>query len=201
MKQSIITFAAVYAVVLGATSCGGSNSNPVIAAPVGTAGYIQIERLARPAVKEATENFADHDTTNRSSPESATTDAKLAASIQTFVSTVAQRDANHVNALVATLIPDEMAVDLSQKGPAGYLAYELKGATAPDKVSTFGGRSLTDDVIDTDLSAIFGKALTAAAGVPDDGKSSPCLTTDNVPSQAAADNITPATFPYVGAPH
>ncbi|GAC1542492.1 MAG: hypothetical protein NVS2B17_21100 [Candidatus Velthaea sp.] len=96
MKQSIITFAAVYALVLGATSCGGTNSNPVGIAPVGTAGYVQIERLARPAIKEATENFANHDATNRVSPESAGTDSVLSQSIHDFAKFVGRDEAQRL---------------------------------------------------------------------------------------------------------
>ncbi|GAC1591475.1 MAG: hypothetical protein NVS3B28_19350 [Candidatus Velthaea sp.] len=201
MKQSIITFAAVYALVLGATSCGGTNSNPVGIAPVGTAGYVQIERLARPAIKEATENFANHDATNRVSPESAGTDSVLSQSIHDFAKFVG-RDEAHATTLQAILIPDELTADLSKAGAAGYLGVETGGAAGPIK-SDFGGRGLTDDVIDTDLYAVFGTALSDLRFVADDGKSSPCLTTDNVSAAQgqATDGITPATFPYVGAPH
>ncbi|MGH7659534.1 MAG: DUF4331 family protein, partial [Vulcanimicrobiaceae bacterium] len=34
----------------------------------GNGAYAQIERLGRPAVKEATESFRDHDATNRTTP-------------------------------------------------------------------------------------------------------------------------------------
>ncbi len=50
---------------------------------------------------------------------------------------------------------------------------------------------------------MFGKTLWSLGVVPEDNEDPemPCLTTDNVPSQAAKDNVTLTTFPYVGAPH
>lgn len=200
MKQGLITFAAVYAVVLGATSCGGGSSNGGNNfTPPSPSGYQQIERLARPAVKEATEPYANHDTTNRTSPYQMPYSSQLLyQDIVSFVSTVAGRSPATTNTIVAILIPDEIQVDLSQTATsAAYLGVETGGITG----SKFGGRALTDDVIDADLGVIFGNTISALPlGVADDGKESPCLTTDNVPSQAAADHIT-TTFPYVGSPH
>ena len=53
---------AAAALALLAAGCGGSNT-PF---HLHTTTYQQIERLSRPAVKEATELFNDHDITNRS---------------------------------------------------------------------------------------------------------------------------------------
>jgi hypothetical protein len=77
-------------------------------------------------------------------------------------------------------------------GTASYLGVETGGATG----SKFGGRALNDDVIDISLGAIFGNTLSALGVVPDDGKESPCLTTDNV----AYDKSNTTTFPYVQGP-
>jgi hypothetical protein len=203
MKQSVLSFAAVYALVIGAASCSSSSSNaPAPIAPVvSTAGYHQVERLARPAIKEATESFANHSITNTVSPQSATTDAVLAQSIVSFTETVAGRSATTANGLASVLIPDEIAADLSDTTDtkAAYLGVETGGFTG----SKFGGRALQDDVVSIDLGAVFGPTLSALGVVPDDGKESPCLETDNVSAAVAqaTDNITPTTFPYVGAPH
>lgn len=202
MKQTLLSFAAIYALILGAASCDSTSTGPAPVRPPSTttAGYQQVERLARPAIKEATENYADHATTNTVSPESATTDAKLASSIHDFATFVG-RDEAHASTLVKILIPDEIAADLSDTTDtkAAYLGIETGGFTG----SNFGGRSLQDDVIDTDLYAVFGTALSDLKLVPDDGKALPCLVTDNVSAAQgqASDNITPAAFPYVGAPH
>ena len=52
----------------------------------------------------------------------------------------------------------------------------------------FGGRSLSDDVVDIGLGAIFGNLLGNAANV------TPGLTTDNVDANDAAFS---STFPYL----
>jgi hypothetical protein len=199
MRQTLISFAAIYAVVLGSASCNSSSNNaPAPVAP--TTQYIQIERLARPAVKELFQAFANHDGTNRVSPNSLPLSGQtLYQAIGSFTTSVAGRDAAHAATLQAILIPDETAADLSKSGTGSYLGVETGGATAADK-DAFGGRTLADDVIDISLGAVFGNTLSALGLIPDDGKESPCLTTDNVPQQNAADHVT-STFPYVGAPH
>lgn len=200
MRQTLITFGAVYALVLGAASCNSTSSGPTPVNPATTTQYVQIERLARPAVKELFQAFANHDSTNRSSPAAQPLSSQtLYTEIGSFTTNVAGRDAAHAATLQAILIPDEIEADLSQTGTGSYLGTETGGATAADK-DTFGGRTLTDDVIDISLGAVFGSTLSDLKLVTDDGKEVPCLTTDNVPSAAAADNIT-TTFPYVGTPH
>jgi|SRR5947209_1349062 len=202
MRQTILTFAAVYAVVLGTSSCNGGAAN-VPNLNSGTTGpgpqYIQVERLARPAVKELFQQFANHDGTNRTSPaQTPLSSQTLYQEIGSFTTTVAGRSPAIASTLQAILIPDEIAADLSQAGAASYLGVETGGATG----GKFGGRGLPDDVIDISLGAVFGKTIpTVVPSVPDDNKESPCLTTDNVPQKNAQDNVTPAVFPYVGAPH
>lgn len=198
MRQSLISFAAVYALVLGAASCSSNTTNSSPAQAPGQ--YQQIERLARPAVKELFQAFAQHDSTNRTAPAAQPLSGQtLYAAIGSFTTSVAGRDAAHASTLQAILIPDEVSADLSQTGTGAYLGIETGGATAADK-DTFGGRTLADDVIDISLGAVFGNTLSALGLIPDDGKETPCLTTDNVPQQNAVDNVT-TTFPYVGAPH
>ena len=205
MRRSLLTFAAVYAVVLGTSSCNGGATN-VPNLNTGATGpgaqYIQVERLARPAVKELFQQFANHDGTNRTSPaQTPLSSQTLYQEIGSFTTTVAGRSPAIASTLQAILIPDEIAADLSQAGTASYLGVETGGATNPSG-GKFGGRGLPDDVIDISLGAVFGKTIpTVVPSVPDDNKESPCLTTDNVPQKNAQDNVTPAVFPYVGAPH
>ncbi|MBV8638410.1 MAG: DUF4331 family protein [Candidatus Eremiobacteraeota bacterium] len=178
-------------IAVGVSACSG-NASPFIGpspAPSAAAKYIQIELLSRPAVKEAFENFADHDTTNRTEPYN---DPTLQSEIGTFTTTVAGRSATWASALQSTLYPNEMLVNLTSNATtAAYLGVETNGLTG----STFGGRALTDDTIKLSLGAIFGNTLTAL-GVPDDGKESPCLIDDHV----TATNQTTSTFPYAQPP-
>lgn len=183
---------AAAALALLAAGCNGGNT-PFHAH---TTTYQQIERLSRPAVKEATELFNDHDITNRSNPYSKATDAQLDAEILSFIGPggVANRSTQITQTIESILIPDEMTADLSQTGVLGaYLGVETGGATG----SKFGGRKLSDDVIDIDLGAIFGPTIPAVVpSVPDDGHEAWCLTTDNV----AYPGLNGTTFPFLDAP-
>jgi hypothetical protein len=222
MKNAITSFVAIYALIIGAASCSSTNSStPAGGGGGSTTQYVQVERLARPAIKEAFQAFENHDGTNRINPYATPYSSQtLYKEIGSFTTTVAGRTSNGLNngtdvpsLLQALLIPDEMSADLSQNTTtAGYLGVETKGAGGA--ISLFGGRALTDDVISTSLDAIFGPLLTKAPGglglVADDGKESPCLETDNVigtngpyinaTAVATAKHIS-TTFPYVGTPY
>jgi hypothetical protein len=182
------------AFLLAIVACGGGSNSSTPATqltPLPTAVvYQQIELLARPAVKEAFENFSSHDTTNRTEPYN---DPTLQASIGSFTTTVAGRSAATASALQSILYPNETVADLSQTATTGsYLGVETGGATG----SKFGGRSLADDTIAISLGALFGNTLSALGVVPDDGKESPCLENDNVALASTAST----TFPYTQAP-
>jgi hypothetical protein len=174
--------------------CGNSNKSLPNPAPSTAANlqFIQIERLARPAIKEAFQDYNDHDGVNRSNPY---TDQTLPNAITAFEGPngMGGRSTAWAAALTSVLTPDEMSADLSQSGSAAYLGVETGGATG----SKFGGRSPHDDAIAIDLGAIFGNTLSALGVVPDDGKESYCLANDNVPAPGT-DSAT--TFPYFAAP-
>ena len=103
MKQTLLTFLAVYGVIAGATSCGPGSNTATVQLP---AQYQQIERLARPAIKEATESFARHDATNRSTPYATPYSSQvLYQDIGSFVTTVGGRAAVNASTLQAILIP------------------------------------------------------------------------------------------------
>lgn len=182
--------------ILVLAGCGGSTSTviPHHTPPPTSAVYKQLELLARPAVKEGLEPFADHDATNRSSPYA---DPTLKNDILTFMEGTAGRSAAISTAVQGVLYPNELAVDLSQPPPAAYLGVETGGATG----GKFGGRSLTDDAISIDLGAIFGNVIpTVVPSIPDDGKENNCLITDNVKSGQGGKQ-TQSSFPYVTTPH
>src|ERR1700684_3366335 len=99
MKNSVIGLVALGALSLGLAACNGNSSvnltgrgtgtgasalatplptNP----PASTAAYVQVELLARPAVKEVFENFNDHKTTNAVEPYVGSPAAPLQAGIK-----------------------------------------------------------------------------------------------------------------------
>jgi len=196
-KNSILNALTLGGLALSLSACGGSN-NP--STPVNHTSYVQFERLARPAVKEIFETFVNHQVTNGVEPYN---DPTLQGSIIAFTNTF--RASTYGAALggapggtAGVLYPDELAFDLSQTTPASYLGIETGGATSPSG-SKFGGRALSDDVIDISLGAVFGNTLSALGVVADDGKENNCLTTDNV-TQSSTQAPT-STFPYLAAPH
>jgi Domain of unknown function (DUF4331) len=156
--------------------------------------YDQQDRLARPAINEVLATVTDnqHEINNKDNP----TDDKnnLQNDILAFMSFPAGRSAAISEVLASVLVPDVMKADLSVTGvPAAYLGVETGGFTG----SKFGGRSLTDDVVDIDLMAVFGGVIPALGLAPDDGKELPQFTTDNVgPHNDFLNN-----FPYLGNPH
>lgn len=187
MKRLYVSGALAIALGLVLAGCNG-NSGPTGPGIPSAPKYIQTELLSRPAVKEAFESFQNHDITNRTEPYN---DSTLQNSIVSFSQAVG-RSSQTANALASVLYPNEMVSDLSQSGPASYLGVETGGATG----GKFGGRALSDDVISISLGALFGNTLSALGVVPDDGKESPCLTTDNV----SYDKQNTNTFPYIQAP-
>ncbi|MEP6509305.1 MAG: DUF4331 family protein, partial [Gemmatimonadales bacterium] len=82
----------------------------------------------------------------------------------------------------------DMLIVESSRNPAtsGWLSWAL--------ASGWGGRNLSDDVVDAGLSAIFGKII-SADGAKCDNFTLP-LCTDNVPN----DNTFSSTFPYLAPP-
>ena len=177
--------------------------------------WVQVERLGRPAVKEAMEAYRNHDATNRSA---LTDDSVLSNSIHEYMLHTAGRSNQVADAMVKVLIPDYIEADLSQHGPARYLAVETNGKSGlplqivrtvpPDGIEgikkalgdpyrQFGGRDLGSPVIDLSLGAIYGSLIPKLGLAPEDNRETPCLTSDNT---------TPASkhflrgFPYIGDP-
>jgi len=158
-----------------------------------TMAYHQIEVLSRPAVKELFEVFADHIKTNYNDPFN---DPEIFYAVDNFMQHVAGRSVAISRVVRNVLYPNELAADLSQSGPAAYLGVETGGATG----SKFGGRGLTDDVIDLSLGVVFGNTVPALGLAPDDGKENACLTSEHVASGQGGVQ-TQSTFPFLATPH
>ena len=160
----------------------------------GQMAYKQEERLARPAIKEVFEHFGQHHDSNAVPPYS---DSTQAASITIFNKKVSKRSSAISGIMSAVLIPDEMIADISQVGvPAAYLGVETGGATG----SKFGGRGLTDDVVDISLGVIFGNTVSALGLAPDDHHENNCLTNEHVTSGQGGQQ-TQSQFPFFANPH
>jgi hypothetical protein len=142
--------------------------------------YVQIERLGNPLVSEVTLAKRTHGAHNAVGPASDT--ALFADELKTFVTSFGRPQAL-ADLLATVLLPDELIVDTSKAAtPAGWLTWALADG--------YGGRLLTDDVVDTGLSAIFGTAVNDQNPLPARYHS------DNVPASTQTFNL--STFPYLG---
>jgi hypothetical protein len=197
MKNTIPNALALIGLALSLSACNSTSSSNQ---PVMHTSYIQFERFGRPAVKELFETYVNHQVTNGVQPyNDPTLQGSIVAFTNTFrASTYGAALGGAAGGTAGVLYPDELAFDLSQTTPASYLGIETGGATSPTG-SKFGGRALSDDIIDISLGAVFGNTLLALGVVADDGKENNCLSSENVAQSSSQAPTT--TFPYLASPH
>ena len=147
--------------------------------------YDQVEFLGNPLVSEVTIVKANHDAYNRTQPYNS---AVFGPQSLAFINAFRGGQPVVANTLGAVLYPDMLIVE-SSRNPAtsGWLSWALANG--------WGGRNLSDDVVDAGLSAIFGKIVTATGAYCDNFALPLC--TDNV---GANDKAFSAAFPYLAAP-
>ena len=162
---------------------GGNN-------PGQTRAYNQVQRLGNPLVSEVLLAKRSHPTHGSNGPVD---DASLiAAEALAFITgpvSVANRDPDYAKVLGSVLIPYMLIVQ-TDKDPAnsGWLTW----LNLAPFTNGYGGRKLTDDVVDLALLAVFGDPFGA-----DPAGTTPSLTTDNV----GDDSQFLVAFPYVGNPN
>lgn len=222
MRFSFTRVAIAASAVAALAACNGNGGNGTTPPPQANP-FVQVDRLNRPAVNEVFAPFARHDTNNRDMPND--DQGQLKNDIYTFMTGTAGRSPAISTFVASVLVPDVQIADLSGTSQScigtapgtcnNYLGVETAGATqAPAGLKPFGGRALTDDIVDISLSVIFGSTVPALSGgaIPDDnaeldGRADPTwpnghrpnLTSDGVSYQTAPKHFT-ATFPYLGNP-
>ena len=178
--------AAVAALGLGAAGCSDDNG------PSTPQTYDQIQRLGNPLISEVLLSKASHPTHGTIGPDAdAGTIGPEILSFITGSGSVAGRSEAYANTLGSVLLPDVLVVQTDKAASsAGWLTWL---PLAPFS-NGYGGRKLTDDVVDLGLLALFGDPFGAD---PDGAAGKEALTTDNV----ASDSPISGTFPYLGAPN
>ncbi|MBI4521875.1 MAG: DUF4331 family protein [Gemmatimonadetes bacterium] len=177
--------AAAVAIALAAAGC---DDEADITSPDLERVFVQVERLGNPLVSEVTFPKRDHGFHNTTDPSTDVGNA-FRAKVEAFVTDVAGRKATIATTLSGVLIPDMLIVQTDKPGSgAGWLSWIAGG---------YGGRKLSDDVVDAGLAAIFGDLLAAFGVAGAKENVSPGLTTDNVP---ANDKAFATTFPDLAAP-
>jgi hypothetical protein len=180
------TGAAVIALAAFGTACDDDNNMTTEpGGQVAARSYNQVQRLGNPLVSEVFLPKKEHGFHGSIGP--ADDAAAFSTGVKGFVAAFRPQATTLQNTLAAVLLPDMLIIQ-TDKSPstAGWLTWALANG--------YGGRKLTDDVVDTGLSAIFSDLLDATQFVCKPGALPLC--TDNVgPHSTFA-----TTFPYLAAP-
>ena len=191
-------------------ACGGNHDAP----PMGTT-WVQVERLARPAINEGlfvTNDFLN--AVNSISPDqdgAALVGAVAAEAVGTLQALGQIGTANAATPpmpgdVVASLIPDVMRIDTSIASPVGTSAYANSAVAVGTTVRPVAGRKLEDDVID-----ITYQVLTGVPGLGDGvpyykptvgaGSTNPAIGHNKLHGQGAIGANQSATFPFLADPN
>jgi hypothetical protein len=174
------------AILAAASACGDDNTIVTGPSVDATRTYNQVQRLGNPLVSEVLLAKRDHAFHGSSNPSDDV--ANFSAKVKGFVAAFRPNATGLQNALAATLLPDVLTVNTDQpQNTAGYLSYVLAA-----NGKGYGGRKLTDDVVDISLTAVFSDLLDPTQFVCKPFTLPLC--TDNVASHGGFS----ATFPYVG---
>src|SRR5438093_5480448 len=157
-----------------AAACDSDSTTTPNNTPSSTRTYNQVQRLGNPLVSEVLLPKKDHATHGPIGP--ADDVAFSAAQVKGFVAAFRRQATTLQNTLASVLLPDILIIQTDKPtSTAGWLSWALSNG--------WGGRKLTDDVVDTGLTAIFSDLLDATQFVCKPGTLPLC--TDNVASHSS----------------
>ena len=169
--------------LLATAACSNDNNNG--STGPSTREYNQVQRLGNPLVSEVFLAKKDHAFHGSVGPDADV--AAFAPTVKAFPAAFG-RDAVIGNTLASVLLPDMLIVQLDKPtSSAGWLSWALADG--------YGGRKLSDDVVDAGLTAIFGPLLGDPTHKVCDNFALP-LCTDNVADPGRHTD----TFPYLKPP-
>ncbi len=181
MRISLSPRVACLALLLPLIAACSDKNNNTVTTPTFTRVYNQVERLGNPLVSEVFFQKRDHGLHNSTAPATDVAN-DFGGKIKAFTNQF-NRGATIANTLAAVLVPDMLLVFPNRAAStSGWLSWALANG--------YGGRNLSDDVVDAGLTAIFGKLLDPAATVL------PGLTSDNISTSVRTYST---TFPYLEA--
>jgi uncharacterized protein DUF4331 len=184
-RRVVAVMTAALAFSLAACDSDNSTTGPNNTTPPVTRSFNQVQRLGNPLVSEVFLSKKDHPFHGSIGP--ADDAASFGATVKGFVAAFRPQATTLQNTLASVLLPDMLIVQTDKAAStAGWLTWALANG--------YGGRKLTDDVVDTGLSAIFSDLLDPTQSVCKPGALPLC--TDNVGSHSTFS----ATFPYLAAP-
>ena len=168
-----------------AAACGSDNSTTGVITPTDAPKtFNQVQRLGNPLVSEVLLLKRDHGFHGSSNPSDDV--ANFTAPVKGFIAQFRPAATGLQAAIAGTLLPDMLQVQTDQaQSTAGYLGYVIAGKPQ------YGGRKLTDDVVDISLTAVFSDLLDPTQAVCKPFTLPLC--TDNVPSHGGFTT----TFPYL----
>lgn len=182
--MNAVRYLVAAAAIATITAC---NSDTVATTGLSTTReYRQVERLGNPLVSEVFFAKRDHGLHN-TTPPSLDVERGFDTKIKDFAASFG-RSTTIQNTLAAVLVPDMLLVFPNRTVQAGQANVGwLTWALVPGNAG-YGGRKLSDDVVDAGLTAIFGNLLDPNAPVLAG------LTSDNVPASVRSPS---STFPYL----
>jgi hypothetical protein len=187
VRRGALAALAVAALAAG-TACRDSNNDVTGTGVDVTHSYNQVQRLGNPLVSEVLLLKRDHPFHGSTGPE--TDVANFSGKVKGFVAAFRPQATGLQAAIAGTLLPDMLVINTADgQSTAGYLSYVLSGTG-----KGFGGRKLTDDVVDISLTAVFSDLLDPTQAVCKPFTLPLC--TDNVASHGGFS----ATFPYLATP-
>ena len=178
---------ALVALTALSAACGDDDNSGMTTQPdvSTTRAYNQVQRLGNPLVSEVFLPKREHAFHGSIGPSDDA--ASFTAGVKGFVAAFRPQATTLQNTLATVLLPDMLIIQTDKAAnTAGWLTWALANG--------YGGRKLTDDVVDTGLSAIFSDLLDPTQSVCKPGTLPLC--TDNVGPHSTFS----ATFPYLAAP-
>jgi Domain of unknown function (DUF4331) len=179
MKKILFNKITIIAALAGTVTLGACNKKDD-PAPAVTEYYEMKDQMARPAINTVFVSTADKDVFNTTTPS-----AQGPAFNAKFKSRLLALNAGYTTNLLglnADAFTGVLATDVLTASTTGVTSFY-------DGVNVLTGRALADDVIDVELTLIFGGPA---------GTANPGLTSDKVNGN---DKTFLASFPYLASPH